>query len=73
MTSPTEPIHAKMSVPEIVDNHPETEAVFERYGVRIKGYKALEFENLEATAIVHQLDVQELLKELNQAIQAPTA
>ncbi|MDX2085370.1 MAG: hypothetical protein SFZ03_08285 [Candidatus Melainabacteria bacterium] len=58
------PNWSDMSLPEIVDRLPEATAVFERYGIRLEGYKALEHETLQATAKVHQLDLSEVLTEL---------
>ena len=61
------PIHAEMSIPEIVEQFPATEAIFNRHGIQVNGYKAIEFETLFATARVHQLPLQALLDELNRA------
>ena len=62
------PIHAEMSIPEIVEQFPLTESVFNRHGIQINGYKAIEFETLFATARVHLLPLQSLLDELNRAV-----
>lgn len=61
-------ITQEMSIPEILDQYPQTESVFRRHGIQAQGYKALSFENLFATARVHQLDLQKLLQELNQSV-----
>jgi hypothetical protein len=61
------PIHAEMSIPEIVDRFPATEAVFARHGLQVEGYRAIEHESLFATARVHQLPLQPLLAELTTA------
>jgi len=63
--SPT--ITTEMSVPDIVKQFPQTEAVFKRYGLNVR-YKALEFETLLASATVNQINVQELLSALNQSL-----
>jgi hypothetical protein len=68
MTDVNQPIHAEMTVPEIVSHYPETQGVFERHGIRRDGYKALEYETLFATAKVHQLALDALLAELNGTI-----
>lgn len=60
------PITTDMSIPEIVKNHPATQAVFEKYGIHTD-YKALEFESVLASAKVNQVDVDQLLTELNAA------
>jgi hypothetical protein len=62
------PIHAEMSIPEIVEQFPATEAIFNRHGIQVNSYKAIEFETLFATARVHQLPLQALLDELNRAV-----
>lgn len=61
------PITQEMTVPEIVEKFPQTRPVFSRYGLQVDGYKALQYENLFATSRVHQLDLQNILQELNQA------
>lgn len=66
MTAKT-PITETMSIPEIVEKYPGTQAVFSRYGLHVAGYKALEHENLFATSRVHQIDLQAILNDLNKA------
>ena len=61
-------ITQEMSIPEILEHFPQTASVFRRHGIQAEGYKALSFENLFATARVHQLDLETLLKELNQTL-----
>jgi hypothetical protein len=56
-------ITQEMTVPQILAQYPQTQAVFERYGIH--PYKAAEFENLCATARVNQVAVDELLNALN--------
>jgi hypothetical protein len=63
----TAKITETMSIPEIVEKFPATTEVFSRYGLHVQGYKALEHENLFATSRVHQIDLQAILKDLNQA------
>lgn len=63
-------ITQEMSIPEIVEKHPGTRSVFSRYGLHVEGYKALEHENLFATSRVHQIDLQAILKDLNQAAES---
>lgn len=62
-------ISQDMTIPEIVGKYPQTQAIFKNYGLHVDGYEALKYENLFATSRVHQLDLQSLLQELNQAIQ----
>jgi hypothetical protein len=60
------PITETMSIPEIVEKYPGTEAIFSRYGLHVAGYTALVHENLFATSRVHQIDLQAILRDLNQ-------
>lgn len=62
------PITETMSIPEIVAQYPQTQAVFSKYGLHVEGYKALEHENLFATSRVHQIDLQAILNDLNKAV-----
>lgn len=58
-------ITEQMTIPEIVEKHPKTRDVFADYGIRVDGYKAIEYENLFATARVHEIDLDKLLADLN--------
>jgi hypothetical protein len=62
------PINQEMTIPEIVEKYPATREVFQRYGVSVEGYKALQYENLFASSRVHQIDLNQILSELNQAV-----
>lgn len=66
--SPKAPITDRMSIPEILAQYPQTQSVFAKYGLHVTGYKALEHENLFATSRVHQIDLQAILTDLNQAV-----
>ncbi len=71
MTNPSSAvITQEMSIPEIVEQYPQTEAVFRRYGLNIAGYRALEHENLFATSRVHQIDLMTILADLNKIVQS---
>ncbi len=63
----TNTITPEMSVPDIVAQYPETEAVFKQYGLNVH-YKALSYETLSASALVNQLKLDELLPALNSAV-----
>lgn len=63
------PITQDMTIPEIVQKYPQTRPVFEQYGLYPDGYKALQYENLFASSRVHQIDLDEILKALNSALQ----
>lgn len=57
-------IAATQSIPEILAEHPETEAVFKRFGVGTR-HEALKHESLKATCLVSQVDLDQLLLALN--------
>ncbi len=61
-------IHAEMTIPDIVKAHPETKSVFQDFHIHVDGYKAIEHENLSATARVMQIDASKLVKALNAAL-----
>jgi hypothetical protein len=66
----TAPITEEMTIPEIVEQYPQTREIFIRYGLNPTGYKALQHENLFATSRVHQIDLQTILNELNKMVSA---
>ena len=57
-----------MSIIEIVQQYPETLEVFARNGLGCIGCAAARFENLEAGARVHGLNPDQLVDELNAAL-----
>ena len=57
-----------MGLLEIVQEHPETIEVFQKYGLGCIGCAAARFENLEAGAKVHGIDVDKMVEDLNSAI-----
>jgi hybrid cluster-associated redox disulfide protein len=62
------PITQEMSIPEILEKFPQTLKIFQRYGITPQGYRAMAFENLQASCQVHQIDLVEILSELNQGL-----
>ncbi len=54
-----------MTIQEIVARYPNCIPVFERYGLGCIVCLAAEFENLEAGAIVHGVNLDDLLWDLN--------
>ena len=54
-----------MPVQEILIKYPETISVFRRYGLHCFGCFAASFETLEQGALAHGLDIDKLLKDLN--------
>lgn len=61
-------IKKEMNIVEIVQNYPETLEVFAKHGLGCIGCAAARFENLEAGAKVHGLDVDKFVEELNAAL-----
>ncbi len=61
-------IHKNMSIEDIVTKYPETILIFEKYGLGCVGCQAALFENIEQGAEVHGIDVDTLIKDLNNAI-----
>lgn len=58
---------AQQSVPDIVAKYPQTQPVFEKFGLNVS-YKALEFESVSASAKVNQIDEAALMAALQDAI-----
>lgn len=54
-----------MTIQDVVSRHPETIPIFERYGLGCYVCLAAEFENLESGALVHGVNLKELLRDLN--------
>lgn len=61
-------IDKSMSIVEVVQNHPETVAVFRNFGMGCLGCAAARFENIEQGASAHGIDVDALIVALNKAI-----
>ncbi len=57
-----------MTIQEIVARYPKSIPVFERYGLGCCVCLAAEFENLEAGAIFHGVNVDDLLRDLNRLV-----
>lgn len=60
-------IKKEMTIGEVVDSHPETVEVFNRYGMTCLGCPATAFENIEQGAAMHGIDVVQLVADLNSA------
>ncbi|MEA2004407.1 MAG: DUF1858 domain-containing protein [archaeon] len=54
-----------MSIPKILIKYPETISVFQKHGLHCIGCFAASFETLEQGALAHGLDIDKLLKDLN--------
>jgi hybrid cluster-associated redox disulfide protein len=57
-----------MGIIDIVQQYPQTLEVFQKYGLGCIGCAAARFENLEAGAKVHGIDVDDFIDDLNAAI-----
>lgn len=63
-----EKITKDMGIMDIVTAHPETLEVFAKFGMGCIGCAAARFENLEAGAKVHGIDVDEMVNAMNEVI-----
>ena len=57
-----------MGIMEIVQNHPETVEVFQKFGMGCIGCAAAHFENLEAGAKVHGIDIDAMVGAMNELV-----
>ena len=64
-----EKITKEMGIMDIVQDHPETLEIFAKYGMGCIGCAAARFENLEAGAKVHGIDVDEMVNAMNEIIE----
>jgi len=64
-----EKITKDMGIMEIVSQYPETLEIFAQFGMGCVGCAAARFENLEAGAKVHGIDVDEMVKAMNDVIE----
>jgi hybrid cluster-associated redox disulfide protein len=63
-------IAKNMPINEIVRNYPQTMEVFMKYGLHCIGCAAAQFEDLEAGALAHGIDVDKLVVDLNKAVES---
>jgi hybrid cluster-associated redox disulfide protein len=63
-------IDKEMKIEEVLRRYPRTVPVFERFGIDCAQCQLSEYENLEHGAKVHGIDLDALLKELNDTIAA---
>ena len=66
-------ITKEMGIMEIVQNYPETVEVFQRFGMGCIGCAAARFENLEAGAKVHGIDIDAMVEAMNDIVEAVEA
>ena len=57
-----------MGIMEVVSNYPDTVEVFINAGMGCLGCAAAHFENIEQGAMAHGIDVEQLMEDLNAAI-----
>lgn len=57
-----------MTIADIIAGHPETITVFKSFGLDCQECQIADFEEVEHGASVHNVDIEALLKALNQAI-----
>jgi hybrid cluster-associated redox disulfide protein len=63
-------IRKTMPIGEVVEKHPETIPVFLHHGLMCFGCAIARFENIEQGAIAHGIDVDALIRDLNEAVPA---
>lgn len=61
-------ITADMNIKEVIEKYPELVAVFHKYNMGCIGCIAASFEKLSDIAAVHGVNVENFVKELNEAI-----
>ena len=59
-----------MSIMEVVQKYPDTVEVFMNSGMGCLGCAAAHFENIEQGALAHGIDVDALMRGLNEAVEA---
>ena len=60
-------ITKEMPIGDVVKSHPETVPVFMRHGLHCIGCAVAAFESIEEGAVAHGIDVDALMKDLNEA------
>ena len=63
-------ITKEMGIMEIVQSYPEIIEVFQRFGMGCIGCAAAKFENLEAGAKVHGIDIDAMVDAMNDIVEA---
>ncbi len=61
-----------MAIGEVVNSHPETVPVFFQYGLGCLGCALAHYENIEQGAKAHGIDIDALIKALNEVVAEPT-
>ena len=63
-------ITKEMGIMDIVQSYPETVEVFQKFGMGCIGCAAAHFENLEAGAKVHGIDIDAMVDAMNDVVEA---
>ena len=63
-------ITREMTIAEIIASYPQTIPVFRSFGLDCMECQIADYEQVEHGAGVHNVDIEELLKALNKAIEA---
>jgi hybrid cluster-associated redox disulfide protein len=66
-------ITKEMAIGEVVSKYPQTIRVFLTHGLMCVGCAAARFENIEQGALAHGIDVDALIKALNEVVPQPVA
>ncbi len=61
-------ITKEMSITEVVEKYPQTVEIFGSYGMGCIGCFASRFENIEQGALVHGIDIDSLINDLNSVV-----
>ncbi len=62
-------ITKEMSIMEVVENYPQTAAVFQNHGMGCLGCAAAHFENIAQGAAAHGINITALITDLNKVVQ----
>jgi len=68
-----EAITKEMPIGDVVRQHPETIEVFSKHGLHCIGCAVASFESIEEGAMVHGIDIEALVKDLNATIAGAAA
>ena len=61
-------ISAEMTIGDVISKYPDTIPVFFRHGLGCVGYAVARFENIRQGAMAHGIDVDALMKDLNDTV-----
>ena len=62
-------IEKTMSIIDVVQKYPQTDEVFMNFGMGCLGCIAARFENIEQGAMAHGINADELVADLNKAVE----